>query len=190
MGSALSTPRRALGGRTCALCGFVVALVLGAPHGAGAQVSSACATDRTVSTLVGAGLGAAAAAIPATIVHRHDQSSSHRIVVVSISTGALIGFLAASRDHPCAVPSGSPHLADSVIAGRSSHAGRGAIAGALVGGALGAFGGTLYNIGCTSDPCHPTRERAGFMLFSAAEGAVAGGLLGTLIGWAWPIGKR
>jgi len=28
------------------------------------------------------------------------------------------------------------------------------------------------------------------MLFSAGEGAIAGGLLGSLIGWAWPSGRR
>jgi hypothetical protein len=146
--------------------------------------------DRTVSTLVGAGLGAAAAAIPATIVHRHDQTSSHRIVAVSISAGAVIGFVAAGRDHPCAVRADSSPSTDRVIAGRSSHATRGAVAGGLIGGVLGAVGGTLYNIGCTRDPCNASQERAGIMAFSAAEGAVAIGLLGGLIGWAWPTGRR
>jgi len=140
--------------------------------------------------LVGAGLGAAVAAIPATIVHRHDQPSSHRIVAVSISTGALIGFLAAGRDHPCAARADSSQIADPVVAGRSRHAGRGAVAGAIIGAVLGAVGGTFYNIGCTHDPCHATRARVSVMLFSAGEGAAAGGLLGSLIGWAWPTGRR
>jgi hypothetical protein len=153
----------------------------------GAQ-SGRCGTDRALSTLVGAGLGAAAGAIPATVVHRHDQTSSHRIVVVSISAGAVIGFVAAGRDHPC-LPGSDSSLADIVVASRSRHARHGALVGAIIGGVVGAAGGTLYNIGCEQDPCNATRTRAGLMLFSAGEGALAGGLLGTLIGWAWPAGR-
>jgi hypothetical protein len=173
--------------RCALLVGSVLTLAVGSPHHSGAQTSGACAADRTVSTLVGAGLGAAAAAIPATIVHRHDQTTSHRIVAVSISTGALIGLGAASRDHPCTAQEDSSQPANRVMTGRSSHARRGAVAGALIGGVLGTIGGTLYNIGCSHEPC--TRERAGVMLFSAGEGAVAVGLFGSLVGWAWPIGR-
>lgn len=165
-------------------------LVVGAPHGVSAQSSEACATDRTVSTLVGAGLGAAVAAIPATVIHRHDQTSSHRIVVLSVSTGALIGFLAAGRDHPCAVHADSSRPADPVIAGRSSHARRGAIVGAVTGGVLGAVGSTYYNVVCIRDPCNVTRMRIEIGAFSAGEGAAAGGLLGALIGWAWHVGRQ
>jgi hypothetical protein len=154
----------------------------------GAQGTGTCGTDRTLSTLVGAGLGAAAGAIPATIVHRHDQTSSHRIVVASISAGALIGFAAAGRDRPCTSRSDSV-AGDVVIATRSRHAGRGALVGAIIGSVVGAAGSTLYNIGCERDPCDATRARVGVMLFSAGEGALAGGILGTLIGWAWPAGR-
>ena len=175
----------------CAAINTVVLVVIALPCSTYAQGVSTCNTDRTISTIVGAGLGAAAAAIPATIVHRHDQTSSHRIVAFSISTGALIGFLAAGRDHPCTTRTDSARLtADSVIAGRSHHAGRGAVAGALIGGVLGAVGGTFYNVGCVNDPCHATRARVGVMLFSASEGAVAGGLLGSLVGWALPSGRQ
>jgi len=170
--------------------GSTVVLAIGSARTVAAQTRSACRTDRAVSTLVGAGLGAAAAAIPATIVHRHDQASSYRIVAISIPTGALIGFLAAGRDHPCAARADSPQLVDAVVAGRSSHARRGAVVGAIVGGVVGAVGGTLYNIGCTHEPCNATRARVGVMLFSAGEGAVAFGLLGGLAGWAWPAGRR
>ena len=173
-----------------AIVGSVLALAVGSAHAVPAQVSGACATDRTVSALVGAGLGAAAGAIPATIVHRHDQTSSHRIVAVSISAGALIGFVAAGRDRPCAARPDSSRPAAGVMTGRSRHARRGAIAGALAGGVLGAVGGTLYDIGCRDGPCNETRMRAGIMLFSAGEGAVAFGLLGSLIGWAWPMGRQ
>ena len=76
------------------------------------------------------------------------------------------------------------------MAGRSRLAGRGGRAGALIGAALGTVGGTLYNIGCAGDRCNATRARAEVMLFSAGEGAIAGGLLGSMIGWAWPSAKR
>ena len=173
-----------------AVVGSALALALGSPQRVVAQPGSSCTKDRTVSTLVGAGLGAAVGAIPATIVHRHDQTSSHRILAVSISAGALIGFLAAGRDYPCVAQADSSHLADPVIAGRSSHAGRGAVAGALIGGVLGAVGSTFYNIGCGRDPCDMTRARVGVTVFSAAEGAAAGALLGGLLGWAWPTNRH
>src|SRR5690349_331811 len=151
--------------------GMMMALTLfvGSPHSVRAQAAGGCAMDRTVSTLVGAGLGAAAAAIPATIVHRHDQTSSHRIVAVSISAGAVIGFVAAGRDHPCVTRADSSASTDRVLAGRSSHARRGAVAGALIGGMLGAAGGTLYNLGCAGDPCNASTQRIGVMALSAAE---------------------
>lgn len=154
-----------------------------------AQLSGACSTDRTFSTLVGAGLGGAAGAIPATIVHRHDQVSSHRIVAGSIAVGALIGFVAAGHDRPCLSHTDSSHVADAVVARRSGHAGHGALAGAVIGVVLGAAGGTLYNVGCTRDPCNANSTRAHLMVFSAGEGALAGGILGGLIGWAWPVGR-
>ena len=156
---------------------------------AGAQAIEQCSTDRTVSTLVGAGLGLAAGAIPATVVHRHDQTSSHRIVVGSLAVGAVIGFVAAGHDRPCALHADSSRIADAVIAGRSEHAMRGALTGIVIGGVVGAAGGTLYNVGCEQDPCHANRARAALMLFSAGEGAIAGGILGSLIGWAWPVGR-
>ena len=176
--------------RCAAIVAAIFALPFASPDRADAQAARACTTDRTVSTLVGAGLGAAAGAIPATIVHRRDQTSSHRIVAVSISAGALIGFVAAGRDHPCITQIDSPAAGGAVIAGRSSHARRGAIAGALTGTVLGAVGGTFYNIGCKDGPCNETRTRIEFMSFSAAEGAVAFGLLGSLIGWAWPMTRH
>jgi hypothetical protein len=164
------------------------------PRRATAQVEHACATDRAISTLVGAGLGAAAAAIPATIVHRHDQTSSHRIVLLSVSAGALAGFLATGRDQPCASHADSsadaPQLANAVVSRRSAHASHGAVAGAVIGGLLGAVGSTLYHVGCDRDPCSLARSRFNLMLFSAGEGAAAGGILGGLIGWAWPAGRR
>ena len=153
------------------------------------QPGATCGTDRTVSTLVGAGLGGVVAAIPATIVHRHDQTSSHRIVAVSISAGALIGFVAAGRDRPCTSPRNPSPGADGVTASRSSHAGHGALVGAVIGGVVGAVGGTFYNLGCERDPCHGSVTRVNVMLFSAGEGALAGGILGSLIGWAWPTGR-
>ena len=167
-----------------AACGILV-LTVGFSQRIPAQVGGACAKDRVVSTLVGAALGAAAGAIPATVVHRHDQTSSHRIVALSISTGAFVGFIAAGRDRPCASLSDSLRLSDPVITGRSRHASQGAIVGAVIGAALGAVGGTLYNIGCERGSC--TATHAGVILFSASEGAGVGGLLGGLIGWAWPI---
>lgn len=169
---------------------FAFTLAVGSPHRVGAQSSRACSGDGAISTLVGAGLGAAFGAIPATIVHRHDQTSSHRIVAVSISTGALIGFFAAGRDHPCVTRADSSHLADPVLAGRSSHAARGAVVGALIGGVLGGVGSTFYSVGCGLDPCDMMHTRIGLAVFSAAEGAAAGGLLGTLVGWAWPARRH
>jgi len=151
-----------------------------------AQQNSACQTDRTISTLVGAGLGAAIGAIPATIVHRHDQTSSHRIVAGSVVAGALIGFVASSRDRPCANSRDASRVADAVVAGRAAHARRGALAGALIGGAVG---GTFYQTGCTNEPCHERATRTNLMLFSAGEGLLAGGILGSLVGWAWPAGR-
>jgi hypothetical protein len=173
------------------VCIALIACLL--PPRATAQSGTACATDRTISTLVGAGLGAAAAAIPATVVHRHDQTSSHRIVALSVSAGALVGFFAAGRDHPCAPhrdsSANSPQLASAFVARRSTHATRGAITGAVIGGVLGAVGSTLYHVGCERDPCGASRGRFNLLLFSAGEGAAAGGLLGSLIGWAWPAGR-
>jgi hypothetical protein len=153
-----------------------------------AQARATCHTDRAVWTVVGAGLGAAAGAIPATIVHRHDQVSSHRIVAGSIAAGALVGFVAAGRDRPCVSRTDSSQVADAVVARRSSRAGRGALSGVVIGGILGAVGGTFYNVGCERDPCHENRTRVNLILFSAGEGALAGGILGGLIGWAWPMG--
>jgi hypothetical protein len=60
----------------------------------------------------------------------------------------------------------------------------------VIGGVLGAVGGTLYNVGCGRDPCDANRARVNVMLFSAGEGALAGGILGSLIGWAWPAGRQ
>ena len=151
------------------------------------SVEAQCGADRTMSTLVGAGLGAAAGAIPATIVHRHDQTSSHRIVAVSVSSGALIGLLAAGRDRPCISRMDSLHLGNDVMSHRSTHAWHGALAGAATGAVLGAVGGTFYNIGCERDPCNAIAGRIGIVALSAGEGAVAFGLLGSLIGWAWPV---
>ena len=170
--------------------GFVLLLACLSARRAVAQAGDACRTDRTWSTIVGAGLGAAAAAIPATIVHRHDQTSSHRIVAISVSTGALIGFVAAGRDHPCMSRMDSSLRADSVVERRSGHAGRGFVTGAVIGGVLGAVGSTQFNIGCEQDPCHPTLGRIGVTAVLAGEGALAGGIVGSLIGWAWPAGRR
>jgi hypothetical protein len=165
---------------------FVLSLASVSSLSLSAQTGT-CGTDRAVSTLAGAGLGGVVAAIPATIIHRHDQATSHRIVGVSITGGAIIGFLAANRDHPCLIRPDSSHVGDAVVPTRSGHAGRGAMAGIVVGGVLGALGGTLYNVGCVRDPCNATAVRVGVMLFSASEGALAGGLVGGLIGWAWPV---
>jgi len=172
------------------MLGFVLLLACLSSRRAEAQPSGACRTDRTMSTLVGAGLGAAAAAIPATIVHRHDQTSSHRIVAVSVSAGALIGFVAAGRDHPCISRTESSERPDSVVERRSGHAGRGFVTGAVIGGVVGALGSTQFNIGCEQDPCHPALGRISATLFFTGEGALAGGILGSLIGWAWPAGRR
>ena len=178
--------------RSCRIdvLGFVLLVVCLSSRRAAAQPGDACRTDRTWSTIVGAGLGGAAAAIPATIVHRHDQTSSHRIVAVSVSTGALIGFVAAGRDHPCMSRMDSSLRADSVVERRSGHAGRGFVTGAVIGGVLGAVGSTQLNIGCEQDPCHPTLGRISVTAFLAGEGALAGGILGSLIGWAWPAGRH
>ena len=154
----------------------------------GARAASGCSADRTVSTLVGAGIGAAAAAIPATIVHRHDQSTSHRIVAISITAGAIVGFLAANRDRPCATRSDSSSAGNTILASRSEHSQRGALVGVAIGAVLAAVGSRLYPVGCDLDrPCNSNGTRLGLTLFSAGEGAIAGGLLGSLIGWAWPI---
>jgi len=156
-------------------------------HPVEAQSSSGCGTYRAVSTLVGAGLGAAAGAIPATVVHRHDKQSSYRITAVSISAGAVIGLIAASRDPACRSRADSSQAVAGVVASRSAHARRGALTGALIGGVLGAAGSTLLGVGCTREPCHETRTRVNLTLFGAGEGAFAGGLLGGLVGWAWPV---
>jgi hypothetical protein len=158
---------------------FAIALSVVFARAAAAQESSRCSTDRAVSTLVGAGLGIAAGAIPATVVHRHDQTSSHRIVVGSVALGAVIGLVAAGRDHPCALHSDSVR-ADAVIATRSGHAGRGALIGTVIGGVVGVAGSTLYSV---------EGNRTYITIFSATEGALAGGILGGLIGWAWPTGR-
>ena len=170
--------------------GFVLLLACLSSRRVEAQSGDACRTDRTWSTVVGAGLGAAAAAIPATIVHRHDQTSSHRIVAVSVSAGALIGFVAAGRDHPCTSRMDPSHLTDSIVQQRSGHAGRGFVTGAVIGGVLGALGSTQLNIGCEQDPCHPVLGRASATALFAGEGALAVGILGGLIGWAWPTGRH
>jgi hypothetical protein len=166
---------------------YVLALLFLSSPAAEAQLNKQCSTDRTVSMLVGAGLGLAAGAIPATIVHRHDQSSSHRIVAGSVAGGALIGLLAASRDRPCVLRADSLHIADAVIASRSGHAKRGALTGVVIGGVVGAAGSAFLNVGCERDPCNGSR--APLTLFLGGEGAVAGGILGSLIGWAWPVGR-
>ena len=167
-------------------------LALVAPRAVAAQSPGACTTDRTVSTLVGAGLGLAAAAIPATVVHRHNPTSSHHIVELSVSGGALLGFFAAGRDHPWASHAESAPVEGQrdVLAGRSTHAGKGAIIGAAIGGVVGALGGSLYDGGRTLDHCRVTHTRISLMLLTAGEGAAAGGLLGGLIGWAVPAGRR
>ena len=170
--------------------GFVLLVACLSSRLVEAQSGDACNTDRTWSTVVGAGLGAAAAAIPATIVHRHDQTSSHRIVAVSVSAGALIGFVAAGRDHPCTSRLDSSHLTDSIVQQRSGHAGRGFVTGAAIGGVLGALGSTQLNIGCEEDPCHPVLGRVGATALFAGEGALVGVILGSLIGWAWPAGRH
>ena len=131
----------------------------------------------------------AAGAIPATIVHRHDQTSSHRIVIGSVTAGALVGFIASGRDHPCVPSSDSTRDPDAIVGRRSSHARRGALVGGIIGGALGAAGGTMYQLGCATQSCDGKVTRTDVMLFSAAEGAVAIGIFGPLIGWAWPTGR-
>ncbi len=170
--------------------GFALLLACLSSRRAIAQPGDDCRTDRTWSTLVGAGLGAAAAAIPATIVHRHDQTTSHLIVAASVSAGALIGFVAAGRDHPCTSRMDAAHLTDSIVHQRSGHAGRGFVTGAVIGGVFGALGSTQLNVGCELDPCHPVLGRVGATALFAGEGALAGGILGSLIGWAWPAGRH
>lgn len=148
-----------------------------------AQATGSCRTDRTVSTLVGSGLGLAAAAIPATVIHRHDQTSSHRIVIGSAAAGAVIGFVAAGRDRPCN-SSDESSVGRPIVTERSTRAGRGILVGGAIGGVLGAVGSTFFHTGCTREPCH---ERLNMALFLAGEGAAAGGILGGLLGWAWPV---
>ena len=152
----------------------------------GAQQDGPCETTRRISTFVGAGLGAAVGAIPATIVHRHDHTSSQRILVGSVAAGALIGFVASGRDRACTSRADSLPVARRIVASRSTHAGHGALAGVVIGGVLGAVGGTFYHTGCSREPCHANATR-NLVVFSAAEGAAAGGILGGLIGWAWPV---
>jgi hypothetical protein len=156
-----------------------------------AQPRGTCRADRAVSTPVRAGLSAAAGAIPATVVRRYDQVSSHVIVTAPMAPAALIGFVAAGRDRPCVSRTDSFQVADSVAAVRAGRARRGALAGVVIGAALGAVGSTLYNVDvdCAPGPCRATRGRASLMLFSAGGGALAGGILGGLIGWAWPMGR-
>jgi hypothetical protein len=69
----MSIPRRAASALTTTAIAALVAI--NSPRDALAQ-ATACSADRTISTLVGAGLGAAAAAIPATIVHRQRTLDS------------------------------------------------------------------------------------------------------------------
>jgi hypothetical protein len=173
--------------RSAAAFACVLSLMAVFSRPAVAQVTNHCGTDRTVSTLVGAGLGGVAAAIPATIVHRHDQTSSYRIVAVSVSAGAVIGFVAAGRDRPCTSSADSAHIGAMVVARRSAHAANGALTGALIGAVAGAAGSMLYNVDCTGDPCNLNSRRASIAAFSAGEGALAVGILGGLIGWAWPV---
>jgi hypothetical protein len=165
-------------------------VVLGLPTTAlaqaGVHTSNACISQRVISTLVGAGLGAAVAAAPATIAHRHDQTTSYRILIGSVAIGTAVGFVAGGHDASCTTRSDST-LSTPTATPRAHHAASGAIAGAIVGGVAGAVGGTFYQLGCYQS-CNATRQRAGVMLFSAAEGAAAGSLLGGLIGWAWPRG--
>ena len=168
---------------------LLVLFVFAVPRPVDAQLNGQCRADRTMSTIVGAGLGAAAAAIPATIIHRHDQTTSHRIVAISIATGALTGFVAAGRDHPClsAAPAESVHVGDAVLSSRSKHASRGGLAGFVTGAVVGAAGSAFLQMGCEADPCHPVVGRVGAAAFFAGEGGLAGGILGSLIGWAWPV---
>ncbi len=158
-------------------------------HSAGSQPSvSECRTYRAASTVAGIGLGAALGAVPATIVHRHDQRASHAIMAVSISGGALVGFIGSGRGHPCAAPaSNGPRVPDPVFAARESHSWKGALVGAVAGGLLGAYGGSQLNIGCTRDPCDEASQRRLAIAGSAGVGALAGGVLGSLVGWAWPV---
>ena len=172
--------------RSIAVFGCLCLLSL---QGAEAQQSHACRVDRAVSTLVGAGLGAAVSAIPATVVHRRDQTGSHLIVIGSIGAGAAIGFVAGGRDVPCASRGESTHVANAVVAQRSARAGRGALVGGALGAVLGAAGSTLISTGCIREPCHENATRVRLTLFIAGEGALAGGLLGGLIGWALPAGR-
>jgi hypothetical protein len=153
-----------------------------------AQPSSPCSTDRVTSTLVGAGLGAAVAAIPATIAHRHDQNTSHRIVGLSVSAGAVLGLIEANRDRPCTAHRDSLHAATAVLDARSNHARIGGVTGSVLGGVAGIVGSTYLNVGC-GDNVRSCNARRNIAILMAGEGALAGGLLGALIGWAWPAGR-
>ena len=84
----------------------------------------------------------------------------------------------------------SSQRADSVVERRSGHAGRGFVTGAVIGGVLGAVASSQFNLGCEQDPCHPVLGRIGVTVAFAGEGALAGGILGSLIGWAWPAGRH
>lgn len=157
---------------------------------AAAQSRASCAMDRFASTLTGAGLGGVVVAVPATVVHRHDQTSSHRMVAGAISAGAVIGFLSSGRDQPCLGHSDSSHVRADVFSIRAAHARRGSIAGVIVGGVLGAVGSTFYNVGCDdSSGCDAKSTRVGITIFSVGEGAIAGAIVGSLIGWVWPAGR-
>lgn len=163
-------------------------LVIGAIAPVARAQSAQCATDLTVSTLVGAGLGGVVAAIPATIVHRHDQNTSHRIVEVSIPAGAVVGFMLAKRDRPCASPPDSVRVAEAVLTRRSSHAGTGALIGGIMGGIAGAVGSTFLNVGCGDrGSCSGSHLEIGIAM--AGLGGISGGILGGLIGWAVPAGR-
>jgi len=47
----------------------------------------------------------------------------------------------------------------------------------------------MYQLGCATQSCDGKVTRTDVMLFSAAEGAVAIGIFGALIGLAWPMGR-
>ncbi len=155
----------------------VLALTLPIRSAASQITVSECHTFRAASTVVGAGLGAAVGAIPATVVHRHDKQSSHTIMAISVSGGALTGLLLSARGHPCTSPasaSSTPALPDPVVARREDHAWKGALSGAVVGGILGAAGGTMLG-------------GNGAAVYLGVAGGFGGGILGSLVGWAWPV---
>jgi hypothetical protein len=83
----------------------------------------------------------------------------------------------------------SPHeWSDSLPApSRAEHARKLAVRGAVGGGVLGVIGGSLYNVGCDSGPggCSVRAGRLSLMVFTGAEGAALGAVVGSLIGWAW-----